>query len=188
MCVGKGMLIIRGEQSPYFAMDSNDHAPLVTAKELRDDKPVEIRNFVRVEILPLDSLTSTNPDDWKVRWDEPSLPSWFEEDAPLWNEKCLQDMVTVIVPKWIEEGIGGYLDLRGTAVKTLGNLEKVNGSLYLRGTAVKTLGNLKECGYLDLQGTAVKTLGNLKECGSLYLQGTQAVDTGKTKIGRIIRF
>jgi hypothetical protein len=68
-------------------------------------------------------------------------------------------LIKRIIPAWIKDGIGGFLDLRGTAVKTLGQLESVGGSLCLQGTVVKTLGQLKSVGWsLCLQGTAVKTV------------------------------
>jgi hypothetical protein len=53
-----------------------------------------------------------------------------------------------------KSSIEGYLNLNGTPIKSLGNLQSVGG-------------------YLDLYGTAIESLGNLQSVGgSLYLYGT----------------
>ena len=50
--------------------------------------------------------------------------------------------------------VSGYLDLRGTQIKDLGNLESVGGNLYLEETPIKDLGNLQSVGgSLVLGGT-----------------------------------
>ena len=41
---------------------------------------------------------------------------------------------------------GGYLDLTGTQIKSLGNLRSVGGELDLRRTLIKSLGNLQFVG------------------------------------------
>jgi len=179
MCIGKGMIAVKGMEKLLYEIDSNDHSPIIQKNNLKDDTLIN-RSFVRLEILPLGSLTSLELKDWKIRVDEEgTLPSWFEEEKEIWKTRTLDTMLDIIIPSWIEDGINGSLDLQGTQVKDLGKLEKVNGSLYLQGTQVKDLGNLKECVSLYLQGTQVKDLGNLKECVSLYLQGTQVKDLGK---------
>ena len=72
------------------------------------------------------------------------------------------------------ESVGGYLNLNGTPIKDLGNLESVGGNLDLYGTQIQNLGNLESVGgYLDLVGTPIQNLGNLKSVGGyLYLRGT----------------
>jgi hypothetical protein len=68
----------------------------------------------------------------------------------------------------------GDLDLEGTSIKDLGNLESVGGYLDLMGTSIKSLGNLESVGGdLDLMGTSIKDLGNLESVGGfLDLDGT----------------
>ena len=137
MCIGKGMLIRRYQLEPDYVMDSNDHQPLVEKLGLRDDKLLD-RNFVRIEMLPLKSLTSTKYEDWEFKVDEEgTLPGWFEEDIEIWKEKCLYVLANKIIPQWVKEGVKGSLYLDNTQVKSLGSLKEVGGSLYLRNTQVK---------------------------------------------------
>ena len=50
--------------------------------------------------------------------------------------------------------VGGYLNLTGTPIKDLGNLESVEGYLSLYGTPIESLGNLQSVGGgLNLYGT-----------------------------------
>jgi len=51
MCVGKAMLIRRGQTEPDYLLDSNDHQPLLEKFNLKDDT-LNDRNFVRVELWP----------------------------------------------------------------------------------------------------------------------------------------
>lgn len=140
MCIGKAMIIRKGQQQPDYAIDSNDHQPLVKLLHLRDDKPAELRNFIRIELWPKNSLTSTNPNDWEFRIDETgNLPSWFEDHRDDWQRECLRILTKTIIPRWVKKGVGGSLDLEGTQVKSLGSLQSVGGFLYLTGTQVKSL-------------------------------------------------
>jgi len=68
--------------------------------------------------------------------------------------------------------IGGDLDLDGTPIRSLGNLQSVGGHLDLRGTPIKSLGNLTSVGGdFYLVGTPIKFLENLQSVGgNLYLQ------------------
>ena len=72
------------------------------------------------------------------------------------------------------ESVGGYLNLNGTPIKDLGNLESVGGNLDLDGTQIQNLGNLESVGgSLNLYGTPIENLGNLESVGgNLYLEGT----------------
>jgi len=72
------------------------------------------------------------------------------------------------------EIVGGNLDLGGTKVKDLGQLQSVGGSLYLRGSKIESLGQLKSVGgYLDLYGTKIESLGQLQSVGGDFdLRGT----------------
>ena len=88
----------------------------------------------------------------------------FVKDWSISDYQIIEDNLTV----------GGYLDLRGTSIKTLPDNLTVGGGLDLRGTSIKTLpDNLTVGGYLDLEGTSIKTLpDNLTVGGDLYLIGT----------------
>jgi hypothetical protein len=71
--------------------------------------------------------------------------------------------------------IEGDLNLHGTQIKSLGNLQSVGGYLNLHETPIKSLGNLQSVGgHLGLARTSIKSLGNLISVGGdLYLRGTQ---------------
>jgi len=184
MCIGKAMIICKGQRYPDYVMDSNDHKPLVKKLKLTDERPAILRNFIRVELSPLNSLTSTRPADWDVHIDEcGDLPAWFEDKKADWEYKCIKIMTEKIVPSWIKDGVSGSLDLRHTQVKTLGSLKSVEGSLCLWGTQIKTLGSLKDVGdSLYLQSTQIKTLGSLESVGdSLYLRDVQIKTLGFLK-------
>ena len=74
----------------------------------------------------------------------------------------------------IMERTGGWLDLRGTAIRQLPDNLTVGGSLNLSGTAIQQLpDNLTVGGSLDLEGTAIQQLpDNLTVCGYLDLRDT----------------
>jgi len=76
--------------------------------------------------------------------------------------------------------IGGNLDLDGTPIRSLGNLQSVGGDLNLYETPIESLGNLTSVGgYLDLEGTPIKSLGNLISVGGfLSLLGTPIESLG----------
>ena len=62
--------------------------------------------------------------------------------------------------------IGGDLDLEGTPIKSLGNLQSVGGDFSLRRTSIESLGNLTSVGGgLYLGGTPIKSLGDLRSVG-----------------------
>jgi len=139
MCIGKGMIAVRGKTEPLYLMDSNDHAPIVAKFNLKDEKLID-RDFVRLELLPLGSLTSIRKSEWLVHVDEEgSLPSWFEEEKETWFDRCKTRMVLSVVPDWVKNGVGGSLYLRNTQITSLGSLKSVGGSLYLRNTQIKKI-------------------------------------------------
>ena len=78
------------------------------------------------------------------------------------------------------QSVGGGLNLFGTPIKSLGNLQSVGGNLYLEGTPIKSLGNLQSVGgYLNLYGTPIESLGNLQSVGGyLNLNGTPIKSLG----------
>ena len=117
MCIGKAMIICKGSRYPKYLMDSNDHEPLVKKLHLKDDQPPELKKFIRVEMLPIGSLTSTNPDCWNFHIDENNrLPDWFENKKEDWECKCKALMVKIIILSWIKNGIVGSLVLLGTKI------------------------------------------------------------------------
>jgi hypothetical protein len=78
------------------------------------------------------------------------------------RELLLQTKVNTIPFEIVE----GYLDLDGTQVRDLGQLQSVGSSLNLFGTQVRDLGQLKSVGgFLDLGGTQVRDLGQLQSVG-----------------------
>ena len=76
--------------------------------------------------------------------------------------------------------IGGYLILRESLIKSLGNLQSVGGDLNLYNTPIKSLGNLTSVGgYLNLESTSIKSLGNLTSVGGyLILENTPIKSLG----------
>jgi len=184
------MIIRRGQTQPDYLRNSNGHEPLVRKLELRDDKPAMLRNFIRIECLPLGALDSVKPKDWEVRVDETGdLPAWFEERFGDWEEKCLKTLTKIIIPRWVKNGLDGGLDLGGcTSLTSLGNLKSVGEWLDLRGcTNLTSLGNLKSVGgWLDLRGCAnLTSLGNLKSVGEwLDLGGCANLTSfGRVRVG-----
>ena len=157
MCIGKALIIIKGNRHPQYVMEENDHSPLIEKFNLNDNQEPMLKNFVRIEMLPLGSLTSKNPKHWECHIDEiKELPLWFEDKQDDWIFKCHDLMQHVIIPAWIKDGVGGSLDLRYTKVSDLGKLMFVGESLDLQGTKVSDLGELTSVGrYLDLRGTKV---------------------------------
>jgi hypothetical protein len=64
--------------------------------------------------------------------------------------------------------IDGNLDLKGTGIKSLGNLVSVSGNLDLWETDIEDIGKLQSVGgTLNLSNTSVKSLGNLKSVGNI---------------------
>jgi len=64
------------------------------------------------------------------------------------------------------QSVGGHLDLWETPIQSLGNLETVGGNLYLGETPIQSLGNLETVGgNLYLGETTIKDLGNLQSVG-----------------------
>jgi hypothetical protein len=76
--------------------------------------------------------------------------------------------------------IGGDLELRGKAIKSLGNLISVAGHLDLLNTSIESLGNLTSVGgNLFLEDSPIKSLGNLISVGGdLGLRKTQIESLG----------
>jgi hypothetical protein len=183
------MIIRRGQRRPDYVLNSNGHDPLIKKFKLKDDRLID-RKFVRIECLPLGSLTSVDPSDWEVNVDEHgTLPGWFEEKQHDWSYKCLKLLTRIIIPKWITDGVGGSLYLRGTKVTSLGTLTSVGGSLYLEDTKVTSLGKLTSVGrFLDLRDTKVTSLGKLTSVGrSLDLRDTKVTSVPESLKEKVIK-
>ena len=72
------------------------------------------------------------------------------------------------------QSVGGYLDLGRTPITSIGKLQSVGGDLDLLGTPIESLGNLQSVGGdLNLYETPITSLGDLQSVGGdLYLLGT----------------
>ena len=79
---------------------------------------------------------------------------WIREHEPS-QEEILKYIKDNNITEWrFKNHWEGDLNLEGTPITNLGNLESVGGDLYLIGTPITNLGNLKSVG------------------GDLYLEGT----------------
>jgi len=84
---------------------------------------------------------------------------WVEEHE-FTHEEVIQHIKDNNITEWtFGEHWGGYLNLRGTKITSLGNLHSVGGNLFLEETKITSLGNLKSVG------------------GGLYLEGTPISET-----------
>jgi Leucine-rich repeat (LRR) protein len=88
------------------------------------------------------------------------------------------------------------LDLRGTLIKDLPNLQSVDDILDLQGTKIESLPNLQSVGdYLDIRGTQIESLPKLQYVGSnlwlnkyVFEKNTYEEIRGMINVGgRIIR-
>ena len=109
----------------------------------------------------------------KILKEESDEWGWIQDNSISGEElrQLLLDTGTTSIPF---DRVSGDLDLVGTKIQSLGNLQSVGGHLNLRRTPIKDLGNLQSVGgYLYLWGTPIKSLGNLQSVGgSLDLGGT----------------
>ena len=181
MCKFKS-LVVTDKLEVFWLKYEESHEKIIREYKLDDTR----NSICRVEISPTGSLTSINTDDWEIKVDEEAIPEWYTENKAFLEDKMLQVVVNEVVPLLVD--YEGSLDLYGTQVKDLGNLQSVGGYLDLEGTQIKDLGNLQSVGrWLELRGTQVKDLGNLQSVGgNLWLKGTQIKDLGNVKVGRSI--
>jgi len=109
----------------------------------------------------------------KILKEESDEWGWIQDNSISGEElrQLLLDTGTTSIPF---DRVSGDLDLVGTKIQSLGNLQSVGGHLDLRETKIQSLGNLQSVGsHLDLGGTPIKDLGNLQSVGGyLYLVGT----------------
>ena len=104
----------------------------------------------------------------------PGLEFFHEDPFEAWK----------IIQKIIEKkgnppySIGGDLDLLGTPIKSLGNLQSVGGYLDLEETPISSLGNLQSVDeHLWLSRSSIKSLGNLQSVGGDLLLGNTAIES-----------
>jgi len=105
---------------------------------------------------------------------------WVKEHE-FTHEEVIQHIKDNNLTEWtFGEHWGGDLNLWGTPITSLGNLQSVGGDLYLLRTKITSLGNLQSVGgNLDLEGTPITNLGNLESVGGgLYLRGTPITNLG----------
>ncbi|MFH1230034.1 MAG: hypothetical protein V1709_00915 [Planctomycetota bacterium] len=93
------------------------------------DGDLYLRTFVKIEILPLGSLSSIDLKDWQYKIDEEgTLPGWYEEEKELWQTRCLNEVLRIIVDINKTGHFGDSLYLQGTQIKDLGKL-KIKGEV-----------------------------------------------------------
>ena len=167
MCRGISGLIHQ-KRGVLLWESSNSHTDLKEHFKLKDDKPVELRRFVKFELWPTGELTSLKPTDWEFVLDEDNTPDWFIESE--WSSKCKAE-AKKIIRGWIKNGCICSLDLRGTKITSLGKLTSVGGYLDLGDTKITSLGKLTSVGNsLNLGDTKItKEQAGKVECKRLYI-------------------
>jgi hypothetical protein len=81
---------------------------------------------------------------------------WMRDNSISGKElrQLLLDTGVISIPF---DEVSGHLNLVGTKIQSLGNLQSVGGHLDLYGTKIQSLGNLQSVGgYLDLWGTPIQ--------------------------------
>ena len=145
MCIGFSCVVTRAGQVLWDKM-SNSHEEIKKKNKLADDK-LDDRDIVNCEVLPLNNLTSGKEKDYKIRVDEEgTLPTWWTDNSKELMGKVMKLWLEIVLPDWIKNGVGGWLNLQGTGITSLGNLTSVGGYLYLQGTGITSLGNVKVAG------------------------------------------
>ena len=143
MC--KGFSMICTEKKVCWSLKTNHHEKLV--KEYKLDDSIR-RKIVRVEFLPKANLMSVNIEDWEMNIDEMgTLPEWFCPEAE--KENGVEILKNKIFPAMRDKKYMADLDLRGTDIKSLGDLHSVGENLYLERTQInkKTISKelMKKC-------------------------------------------
>jgi hypothetical protein len=98
---------------------------------------------------------------------------WIKDNSISGKElrKLILDTGVTTIPF---DEVSDDLNLGGTPIQSLGNLQSVGGYLDLGETPIESLDNLQSVGgHLYLYGTPIQSLGNLQSVGGdLYLGGT----------------
>jgi hypothetical protein len=114
-----------------------------------------------LDVLHIPSLKYFN-NDWNF------LQEYLESEGnpPYTIDSDLDLFGTEIESLGNLQSVGGYLNLYYSKIKSLGNLQSVGGSLDLYETKIKSLGNLQSVGgSLNLYGSKIESLGNLQSVG-----------------------
>jgi hypothetical protein len=196
MCKGVCFVISRTGEIYNSEENISCHEEIIDEHNIRDGN---MRNIVRIEMLPQGDLFSTEREDWKFSVDESDPPNWFTENKQEFEDKCYNRLWSIIFDWKKNNKISGSLDLEDTQIKSLGKLESVGGYLNLIDTPIETLGDLESVdgwltintnirslgklkhvgGSLDLRGEKIKTLGKLRSVGYLQLDNTKIKSLGK---------
>jgi hypothetical protein len=181
MCNGVCFVISRTGEIYNSEENISCHEAIITENNIHDGN---MRNIVRIEMLPQGDLFSTKEEDWVCSVDEDNPPNWFTENYQELRDKCYSKLWLIISGWMVNNTIEGNLDLCFTQIKTLGKLEHV-GYLDLYKTQIETLGDLKDVKwYLDIRHTKIKSLGELKSIGTnLYLNKNQIIDMKDCVVG-----
>ena len=127
----------------YSVLDhpgSDSHEDIIEKYHLQDDKIGRERSWLRAEVTPQVSLTSTDKKDWHFRLDEQQdggLPPWYDAGK---GEQIVLDHVVEQIAKGRYMGEWeGDLNLRDTAITLLPEGLRVGGDLNLSGTPITAL-------------------------------------------------
>ena len=134
------------------------------------------------EVLHIPSLRYFN-DDWNF------LQEYLESEGnpPYTIDGDLDLRGTDIESLGNLQSVGGSLDLVDSKIESLGNLRSVGGDLVLDGSKIEFLGNLTHVGgTFTMIKTPIKSLGNLTSVGrSLFMDGSEIESFGNlTSVGR----
>ena len=128
MCIGFSVVVTRGGKVLWDKM-SNSHEEIKKKNKLADDKLAD-RDIVNCEVLPLGNLTSGKAEDYEIKVDEEgTLPTWWTDSEAELKGKVMKLWLEIVLPDWIENGVGGSLELQGTGVTSLGKTT-VSGTVY----------------------------------------------------------
>ena len=75
----------------HWSKKTMSHDELIAELKL-EDKTLEERDFVRIEITPkTKDIITRNPDDWQLKLDEVrTLPAWYEKNTLAIQKNCWQ--------------------------------------------------------------------------------------------------
>jgi hypothetical protein len=131
-----------------------------------------------LEVIHIPSLKYFN-DDWNF------LQEYLESEGnpPYIIDDNLDIYGTKIESLGNLQSVGGDLILIENDIESLGNLQSVGGNLDLYESEIESLGGLRSVGgSLDLANTEIKSLGNLRSVGgNLYLTYSEIKSLGNLR-------
>jgi hypothetical protein len=183
MCIGISAIALqRGDRRLLYKSGVNGHGQIREVFGIGDYRCDE---QVNLEAHPGPCLTEI--DGWTIHVDHEGDPPQWYQDERIEIESAFRDFFEAEISEMRETGVyDGTLDLTGTPITSLGELQKC-GSLWLRGTPITSLGELRECGDIYLRGTPITSLGGLRKCGNLDLTGTKISVPKNLKHGKVYR-